>query len=260
MSENSVFRTIMSMLFLGTLALSEAQGDGILYFSRDLDSQGLYTLDTATGEALHIGESGVTGSTVGLAPSTLLDLLYGSKWLGLLHINADGSGVRNVGGVGNEGLAFDIESETLYGSIAGRFRTIDPGDGSKIRALMEPGADVEGLAFGNGGVYGLARFESDLYFYDPSRDRWSIVGDTGVQWDRAGLAFDPAANTLYGKGGQDGNLYSIDPNTARATLIGPTGLSEGGGLAFVIPEPATLLLLGMVSLALLPRRRSSART
>lgn len=257
MSKKSVVRSIMSMLFLGTLALSEAQETGTLYFSRDSDSQGLYTLDTATGEALHIGESGVTGSTVGLAPSTLLDLLYGSKWLGLLHLNADGSGARDVGGVGNEGLAFDIESETLYGSINGRFRTIDPVDGSVIRTLNPPGADVEGLAFGNGGVYGLARFESDLYFYNPDQKSWSTIGDTGVEWDLAGLAFDPATNTLYGKGEQDTNLYSIDPITARATLIGATGLSEGGGLAFVIPEPATLLLLGMGSLALLRRRRFS---
>ncbi len=44
-------------------------GSGTLYFSADGTAMGLYSLNTATGAATLLGASGVTGSTVGLAPA-----------------------------------------------------------------------------------------------------------------------------------------------------------------------------------------------
>ena len=75
--------TALALLF-GCLQQATA---GALYFSLDSTFEGLYTLDTSTGEATHVGISGVTSSTVGLAPSGDPDLLYGAKWAGFLHIN-----------------------------------------------------------------------------------------------------------------------------------------------------------------------------
>ena len=54
---------------------------------------------------------------------------------------------------------------------------------------------------------------------------------------------------LYAIGRQDDNLYRIDRTHASTQVIGSTGLSTtGGGLAFVIPEPAalTLAILGTI--------------
>lgn len=257
------------LLLCALPGLAEAQ----LYFSEDGNSSGLYTLDTATGAATNVGTSGVTGSTVGLAPSASPGILFGTQWAQLLEIQADGSGSVVIGGDGQEGLAFDPATGTLYGAINGSFRTVDPATGLNQTALAAPpgGADVEGIAWGNGGVYAIARFDTNLYFYDPGSDSWSTIGSTGITWDLAGLAFDPGTNTLYAKGSQDSNLYSIDPATGAATVIGDTGIANGGGLAFLgagvgagptaIPTLSvwSLLLLAVMMLAVAGSRLARQR-
>ena len=241
------------LLLCALPGLAEAQ----LYFSEDSNSSGLYTLDTTTGVATNVGTSGVTATTVGLAPSALPGVLFGTQWSQLLEIQADGSGSAVIGGDGQEGLAFDPATGTLYGAINGSFRTVDPATGLNQTTLAAPpgNADVEGIAWGNGGVYAIARFDTSLYFYDPGSDSWSTIGSTGITWDLAGLAFDPGTNTLYAKGSQDPNLYSINPATGAATLIGDTGIAAGGGLAFVgagiIAGPAAIPALSGWSLLLL---------
>lgn len=239
------------LLLCALPGLAEAQ----LYFSEDSNSSGLYTLDTTTGAATNVGTSGVTASTVGLAPSASPGILFGTQWAQLLEIQADGSGSVIIGGDGQEGLAFDPATGTLYGAINGSFRTVDPATGLNQTALAAPGADVEGIAWGNGGVYAIAGGDANLYFYDPGTDSWVIIGSTGITWDSAGLAFDPGTNTLYAKGDQDSNLYSIDPATGAAAAIGDTGIANGGGLAFlgagVSAGPTAIPTLSAWSLLLL---------
>ena len=207
---------------------------GQLFFSEDDNSTGLYQLDITTGAATNLGDTGVNASTVGLSPSSTPGVLFGSQPFALLEIQADGSGAAAIGGDVQEGLAFDASTGTLYGAINNQFRTIDPATGSNSATLAAPGGDVEGIAFGNGGVYGIisGSVVTDLLFYDPGTDSWTTIGSTGITWDQAGLAYDPGTDTLYAKGDQDSNLYSIDPATGAATLIGDTGIANGGGLAF----------------------------
>ena len=212
---------------------------GTLYFSADNNSSGLYSLNTTTGAATHIGISGVNGSTVGLVPSGTPGVLYGSKWSTLLRINTDGSGAVDLGGVGNEGLAFDPTTGTLYGELNGQFRTINTANGSIVQTLPVPGADVEGLDYGKGYVYGLvcvgsgAGTPGQLLRYSIAGGTWSLVGNTGLgSITNAGLAYDPGQDVLYAKVVTNTNLYAINPNTAATTLIGNTGLTPGGGLAF----------------------------
>lgn len=226
-------RNILISLSFGAAVLAALPAQAQLYFSEDSNSTGLYLLDTTTGAATNLGDSGVTSSTVGLAPSGTPGVLFGTQFADLLEIQADGSGSVVIGGDGQEGLAFDASTGTLYGAINGAFTTIDPATGLNSSTLAGPGADVEGIAFGNGGVYGLPRFGTDLLFYDPGTDSWSTIGSTGITWDLAGLAYDPGTDTLYAKGTQDTNLYAIDPATAATTVIGDTGLTAGGGLAFL---------------------------
>jgi len=263
MNERSRVRLISVLAVAMAVGLpGVALGQGTLFFSADNDTQGLYSLDTTTGAATHVGISGVTSNTVGLAPSSSTKLLYGSKWSTLLHINADGSGAVDVGGVGTEGLAFDMSTETLYGAINGSFFTVDPATGAQLTSLAMPpgGADLEGIAFGNGGVYGIEGYSDptdfNLYFYDPGPGTWSIVGDTGMDWYLCGLAYDPFEDMLYAKSDGDMNLYAIDPHTAATTVVGSTGLLPGGGLAYVIPEPMTLSLLAVGLLGVTRRRRT----
>ena len=207
---------------------------GVLYFSQDDNSNGLYRLHIVTGVATHVGASGVTSSTVGLAYRTNKNYLYGSKWSELLKIARDGSGAVDRGGEGSEGLAYDPKKNLLYATINNSFFTMKKSDGSKIADLAAPGFDAEGLAVdpNTGIVYAIGR-STLLRKYDPDTDTWSDVGDTALDWASGGLSYNPGLHMLYACGSNQGNdLYMIDPDNAAVTKIGEAGITLEGGLAF----------------------------
>jgi Ca2+-binding RTX toxin-like protein len=224
----------------------------ILYFSQDDNPNGLYQLNLVTGEATLVdgGLSGVTSFTVGLAPGAPgSGTLFGSTFLDLVTVNDDGSGSTTLASnVPAQGLAYDFDSNVLYGSdIVDGFFSFDPVTGQKIATLSNVVTGVgatnfEGLAYGgNGIIYGLDSLTNPglLYEYTIATDTWEVIGDTGIAFFLAGLAYDPGTDTLYAIGEQDTNLYAIDPATADTTIVGDTGLTavgqftSSGGLAFV---------------------------
>jgi hypothetical protein len=211
---------------------------GTIYFSQDNNGNGLYWIDKNTGAGTLVGTSGVTSANVGLAYDPNLDLLYGTMWADLLHIQRDGSGATNVGGDGQEGLTYDHVNDVLYASINGSFRTVNRTTGVNITTLAAPGFDAEGLAVdvANGVVYAIGD-SNNLGVYDIANDSWAIVGNTGLNWDQGGLAYDPTRGVLYAiSGSQGANLYEIDPATAAPALVGPTGIpgTNDGGLTFAV--------------------------
>jgi hypothetical protein len=240
---------------------------GTLYFSQDDNSNGLYTLNTTTGLATQVGITDVDGSTAGLALGDQPGTLFASRPFGIGRVNTDGSGAAYMpDSTVAEGLEY--AGGTLYGVINGEFFTIDTTTGLVATTLAAPDADVEGLAYGNGVIYGLAGWSGprgNLYKYDIGLDLWSLLGFTGVEFNVPGLAFDSDLGILYAIGSQDNNLYSIDPATAVATAIGPTALTDstGGGLAYqsdtTIPEPATCGLIGAALIGLTFWRRRLTR-
>lgn len=209
---------------------------GILFFSQDSNTNGLYRLDTVTGTAILVGQSGVTGTTVGLAPSETPNFLYGSMYAGLLVIPIDGSGSTQRGTTAMEGMAFNISTKILYGIINSDFFTVDPATGAIATDLVNPTFDVEGLAADpfNNKIYGIGD-GNNLVVYDVAGNAWSTVGNTGRNWDQAGLDYDPIDRVLYAVSLNQGDtLYRINPVTAAVTAVGPTGITGmGGGLAYV---------------------------
>src|SRR5436190_17672879 len=89
-----VFLCFAVLLLTGSVAPC-----GTLYLSRDSNPNGLFILDTLTGNATVSGSGTTTvnTSTVGLAMSDTPGVLFGSKPSGLLRINADGSGATQTG-------------------------------------------------------------------------------------------------------------------------------------------------------------------
>lgn len=231
---------------------------GTLYWNQD-GSGRLFTINTTTGAATDIGVSGVTAGTVGLALSPTPGVLYGSAPFGLVTVQADGSGSTFIGGVAMEGMEYVASSNTLYAAINGTFFTVNQVTGAQLTTLASPGVDVEGLAYGNNVIYGLAS-NDNLYAYNIGSNTWSLVGATGFNFDDAGLAYNPTLNILYAVGAGDA-LYTINPGTGAATFVGALGVSGPfeGGLAFAadqVPEPATISLIALgLGVSFLLRRR-----
>jgi len=249
--------------------------DADLYLANALPdgTSQLHTLDTTSGLPTYVGE--FEGTISSLAPSDSADLLYGSIWqsVGLTHIGPQSATSTVVGGVYSEGMAFDHTTGKLYGAFDGNLRELGPADGSVIKNLPSANADVEGLAYGNGVVYGLNGTGSgggnpgELLAYDIASQSWSTIGQTGLtSADEVGLAFDPESEMLFLKDGNDTNLYKVDPATAEKTLVGDTGLSGASGMAFLdspkpVPDPSSLVaLIGMATMGLVVAPRRCSRT
>lgn len=213
---------------------------GILYFSQDGNSTGLFMVDTATGAATMVGagNTGVTAATVGLTGNGTQTELLGTTFSNVHLIQADGSGSAQVSTESGEGAAYCTSNGLLYLCINSSFSSVNVGTGA-VTPLAAAPADLEGLACdaARGRIYGIGN-TNDLHYYDIAMDTWNLVGDTGMNWDSAGLAYDPVTGVLYaiGDGGGD-NLYRLDPTTAAATLIGPMGLgvTANGGLGMTAP-------------------------
>ena len=213
---------------------------GALYFSQDSNADGLHYINPLTGAGFHVGLSGASSSTVGLAPGPFRSILFGSQYLGLLVIPTDGSGSTQLGTTGMEGMAFNTYTGRLYGTINNSFFQVNYFDGSIMTPLLAPGFDVEGLAADpiRNLVYGIGN-DNNLIVYDVRTSTWSTVGDTGKNWNDAGLAYNPDLNLLYAmSNGNGATLYEINPKTASVQSIGATGIAgiANGGLAF-LPAP-----------------------
>jgi DNA-binding beta-propeller fold protein YncE len=229
----------------GGLAFAFATPGG-LFFSEDNRFDGLHQLDRLTAHAFHVGESGVTSSTVGLAPTPSSNMLYGSSPWGLVHTLSDGTGSAFVGGETMEGMAFDPFAGEIYGSLNNNFFTVDRGTGSRIATLPPMGFDTEALAYdGHDAVYAVDATNGWLMVYAISTASWHQVIPLGISAHGCGLAFEPFTRSLYLKCMNDPTLYVIDTRfAAKVRAIGDTGINAGGGLAFAFGDFEQCTLCG----------------
>ncbi len=239
----SLFLPTGLILAIGMVA--QAQGQGLLYGSDDLNSLRLLTINTSTGAASDVAPLSDTVNAMAFDPNT--NTLYAvfeepaSEVLVTINRSTGASTVIGPLGYTNvEGLAFDPNTNTLYAAEADngndRLLTVNTttGAGTDIGAV---GGDsfIRSLAFdpNTNTLYGLREDVPDqLVRFNTTTGAGTDIGPLGFNANES-LAFDANTNTLYAVDSTD-TLYVINTSTGAGTAVGPVG---GGdrviyGLAF----------------------------
>lgn len=223
----------------------------------------LYRINLNTGDATPIGPVGHDDlEGLSFQPGTGV-LFGGNNWLDevLVTINTTTGAATTVGelflGQGdvitNLGLGFCNDGSLWMATMwPGDFYSVDPTTGLAT-SIGPQGIDVTGLACWDGVMYGLGGDHADnLVTIDLSTGAATNVGPlVNVSLFQGGIAFAPDG-TLWGIE-EEGTIFTINPSTGYATVVATT-LDDFESLA-IVPEPATVSLLGLGALALLRRRK-----
>jgi hypothetical protein len=256
-------RNLVALMVIG-LAISPVTAASLYGVASygSFGTQSLYEIDTMTGVATLVGDTGVEQFN-GIAYDAIAGSLYGYTTDAETYVLSLGTGaatlIADAPGIVPEGdLAFD-NSGMLFTTNGGDLATLDLGTAT-LTAVGDMGLvadDVSGLAFAaTGAIWGYAKngtFEDSLLTIAPDTGVASEIGTLGIFSDAAvgGLDVDPDSGVLYLSDGA--SLYTVDGGTADATLVGDHGLGGMSGIAFV-PEPASIGLL-VIGAALGLRRR-----
>lgn len=233
----------------------------------------LVSMDTYTLIKTTIGSIGYGAEDFSFSPAGVLfasaDInrcgVHGSAQTLITVDTLTGAGtiVGPIGFPDVDAIAFASDG-TLYGVDAStdNLITINPATGAGTLVGPVGFPFIGGMAFSPGGVLfasdisGGGGGPSTLVTINTTTGAGTAVGPIGFGTVE-GIAF-ASDGTLYGisdlLGGGTGQLITIDPLTGAGTAIA-TVITSGNmdGLAY-IPEPATLLLLGLGALALRKRR------
>lgn len=276
------FRASWAALLVGVCIVSvpAVQADMIPLIALDWDSGDLYSVSTSDAALTFLGHTGVSdlGSLEFAGDGFLYGITAGST-ASLYRIDPADASATLVGPLGMfifEGGLTIAPDGTAYGVSAGTTShpylfTIDLGTGvptlvGEIGTNLEVSErhDIDGLGWRSDGVLvGLDRYTNALVEINAGTAEITHIADVQPV---IGMIGGMALGLDYGffaTGGPDSHtpgsneLYSFDPFNGQATWIGSfedTITGKGITALAVIPEPATLVLLGLGGLGLIRRR------
>ncbi len=239
-----------------TQAAAAAELYGVAAYA-PFTSQWLYTIDTGTGFATPVGDTGIekingiewddaTGRL--FAYTTDAELYTLDLNTAAATLVADQPLTMPEGG-----LAFNSYGQ-LFANSNSQVGLVDTTTGqfSPYVPMTAPANDISGLAFDEQNrLLGYSKngaLEDTLVSIDLVTGEIAEVGPTGILSTSGvgGLDFDPDSGLLYLS--DHARLYLVNPADGAAALVGEHGVSGMSGIAF-IPEPAAFaLLLGLVPL------------
>ncbi len=229
----------------------------LIRYARYFCLAGVIALGLITTLATHNGDSST------LPPGAVITGLHGTPGALFYNLNAStgastrvaGFGLGNFAGIlgvtGIEGLAFDPNTNTLYGfdSATLQLIAINVGTGAGVvrgGPLGILGAVVSGLTFDaiTNILYGSDTGNTNLVTINTGTGAGVVVGPLGF-FSVQGLAFAP--NTIFGSNdanGIDGNpqLLTINTATGAGTAIGTFGFP---GVVALAADPDTNTIYGV---------------
>lgn len=266
---NQRIAVLLILLFLSTSASSRA--DPVLFMA-DGQTNSIYTVDTLTGAATLVGNTGIDVGFVGLGFDSFTDELFMSSSINgdqpgeslLYRISPDSGTATFVGstGVANlTGLAFDRSRQRMFAGTGNSDMLYSLNTSNATASLVgEFGVNVggHGLAYDpDSDVLLLSDFNTDrLYEINPDTGAATTIGSTQLDGVVA-LAYDAQASILYGVDVNSDELIRFDSATGVGTPVGFLGVDVFNvGLAFTvtaIPEPSAFLTCSAVASCLLLR-------
>jgi hypothetical protein len=251
-------------------------GDGSINGVNDV-----YTIDQSTGAGTFLGNSGLTGSFLADLASNHTNTLWATDENNAHLVTIDPTtGAGTVVGTFDspttiDSLAYNAAGITspvgLYGNttqITGatddELYSVNPLTAATTPIGLIGFDDVYALAFdNNGNLFGLD-VDGQLLSINPTTGAGTFVANLDLPDLFYGFAARPEDNTMFVIAddvvGTGGDIYTLNTTNGDLTDVGPSGMSAGVGLAFIaVPEPTSLGLMALGTLALFNRRRPATR-
>jgi hypothetical protein len=218
------------------------------------DGTRIGTIDTTTGAGTDVGP---TGRSQGWAAAFDLDGTLFTTYAGfsgnaqLATIDrTTGAIASTIGGLGTSLIALEVDTTGQLwglGYFDRNLYQIDKTTGARTLVGDTGVLSTMDLAFDSKGVL-YSTVGNRLYTLDLTTGASTLVRTlTGIQSGSVmGIMFD-RFDTLYATNYVTGaELYTIDLSTGAATVVGETGFNRPhGGDIYLVPEPSSLVLLGL---------------
>jgi hypothetical protein len=254
--------SLMAMVAVSiALAVPSFARAGTIYVDGNAGSFG--TVDLATGNFTYIGTTSQVLFGMGFTPDGTLYGLDGGANAHLWQVNTATGGLTDLGAVGHSVVGATVGPDGLIYAIeynaSGLLYTINPST-MAVTPIGNTGILGNGLvAFDSNGVLYMnsqGGGNDILYSIDPTTGTPSLIGPTNLAIFTG--VFNLGDGNLYGFANDTG-IYSLDTTSGASTLVSFAGFPSEvayaaadfeGGRTQANPEPSTILLVGIGSLAL----------